>query len=74
MARRQWTAKTAATTLPWAIVAAYLADRVFSTNWLASTVGAICFVVLLWSFHRDNQRKEREMPPNWAPGKPPNQN
>jgi hypothetical protein len=74
MARRQWTAKTAATILPWIVVAAYLADRVFSTDWLTGGVGAICFVVLLWSFHRDNQRKEREIPPTWAPGKPPNPN
>jgi len=74
MAQRQWTGKTAAMVLPWALVAAWLADRLLSTDWLTGAVGAVGLVVLLWSFHRDNQRKERQMPPEWVPGGPPDPN
>lgn len=68
----EWTPRMAVVAAAW-VVAGYIASRVLP-DWLWSLVGFVAFGLLLWTFHRRNQRKEREMPPNWAPEKPPNPN
>lgn len=68
----EWSPRMAVVVAAW-IVAGYIASRVLP-DWLWSLVGFVAFGLLLWTFHRRNQRKEQEMPPKWAPDKPPNPN